>query len=94
MYLHVDSPNALRRGVGRSGPDAVRAIAGVYRKWGLDHPGRYAAGIRAPRPEDEENQAATYEAVRILFNALINGMRAEAGIGGPDTAPHRPGAGP
>ncbi|MFJ8007352.1 TetR-like C-terminal domain-containing protein [Streptomyces fagopyri] len=105
---------------------------------GPDHPGRYAAGVRAPRPENEEYQAVTYEAVQILWfdavvgfgltderaidavralrtvthgfvglesddafqverdpadsyrcvvDPLINGMRAEAAIGGPGTAP-------
>ncbi|QFZ72054.1 hypothetical protein GFH48_01125 [Streptomyces fagopyri] len=113
------------------------AIAEAYRKWALDHPGRYAESVRAPRPENDEYQAVTYEAVQILFDAvagfgltderaidavravrtvihgfvglenddafhverdpadsyrfvvdtLINGMRAEAAIGGPDTAP-------
>ncbi|MEV6534834.1 WHG domain-containing protein [Streptomyces sp. NPDC051639] len=64
LYKHDDSLDALQRSVGRSGPDAVRAIAEAYRKWALDHPGRYAASIRAPRPEDEEYQAVTYDAVR------------------------------
>ncbi|WSD64883.1 WHG domain-containing protein [Actinacidiphila glaucinigra] len=67
LYKHVDSLDALHRGVGlqavrvisavltraavgRSGPGAVRAIAETYRKWALDHPGRYAASVRAPRP--------------------------------------------
>ncbi|WP_327420403.1 WHG domain-containing protein [Streptomyces sp. NBC_01230] len=76
LYKRVDSLDALQRGVGlqavgdidavltraavgRSGPDAVPA----------DHPGRYAASIRAPRPEGEEYQAETYEAVQILFDA-------------------------
>ncbi|MBC7269868.1 MAG: WHG domain-containing protein [Streptomyces sp.] len=126
-----------RAAVGRSGPDAVRAIAETYRKWALDHPGRYAASVRVPPPEDEEYQAVARETVQILFDAvaafgladeraidavralrtvihgavglesndafqmerdpaesyqflvdtLINGMRAEAANGGPDTAP-------
>ncbi|MDI9887517.1 TetR/AcrR family transcriptional regulator [Streptomyces sp. HNM0645] len=87
LYKHVDSLDALQRGVGlqavrdigavltraavgRSGPDAVRAIAETYRKWALDHPGRYAASVRAPRPEDEEYQAVAYEAVQILVDAV------------------------
>ncbi|MFK0288852.1 TetR/AcrR family transcriptional regulator, partial [Streptomyces sp. NPDC090499] len=55
-----------RAAVGRSGPDAVRAIAETYRTWALDHPGRYAAGIRAPHPEDEEYRTAARESVQIL----------------------------
>jgi AcrR family transcriptional regulator len=87
LYKHVDSLEALQRGVGlqavrdigaaltrvavgRSGADAVRAIAETYRTWALDHPGRYAASVRAPRPEDEEYQGVAHEAVRILFDAV------------------------
>lgn len=59
-----------RAAVGRSGPDAVRAIADAYRQWVLDHPGCYAATVRAPGPEDEEYRAAGDEAVQILFDAV------------------------
>ncbi|WP_330480072.1 TetR/AcrR family transcriptional regulator [Streptomyces sp. NBC_01544] len=160
LYKHVDSLDALHRGVGlqavrdisavltraavgRSGPDAVRAIAETYRKWALDHPGRYAASVRAPRPADEEYQAVAHESVQILFDVvagfgltderaidavralrtvihgfvglesddafqmerdpadsyrfvvdtLVNGMRAEAAIDGPGTAPLHAGEG-
>ncbi|WP_236795269.1 TetR-like C-terminal domain-containing protein [Amycolatopsis sp. GM8] len=87
LYKHVDSLDALQRGiglqairdigavltraaVGRSGPDAVRAIAEAYRRWALDHPGRYAATVRVPGPEDEEYQAVSNDAVQVLFDAV------------------------
>jgi AcrR family transcriptional regulator len=41
-----------RAAAGRSGPDAVHAFAGTYRRWVLDHPGRYAATVRAPSPDE------------------------------------------
>lgn len=59
-----------RAAVGRSGPDAVRAIADAYRQWVLDHPGCYAATVHAPGPEDEEYLAVADEAVQILFDAV------------------------
>jgi AcrR family transcriptional regulator len=59
-----------RAAVGRSGPDAVRAIADAYRQWVLAHPGRYAATVPAPGPEDEEYLAVGDEAVQILFDAV------------------------
>ncbi|ASW57644.1 hypothetical protein CIK06_12770 [Plantactinospora sp. KBS50] len=59
-----------RAAVGRSGPDAVRAITDAYRRWVLDHPGRYAATVRAPDPDDAEYLAVGDEAVRILFDAV------------------------
>ena len=59
-----------RAAVGRSGPEAVRAIADAFRQWVIDHPGRYAATVRAPGPEDEEYQAVGDEAVQILFDAV------------------------
>lgn len=87
LYKHIDSLDALQRGVGlqavrdigavlaraavgRSGPDAVRAIAETYREWVLDHPGRYTASVRAPHPEDEEYQAVAREAVQIMFDVV------------------------
>ncbi|MFF3255927.1 WHG domain-containing protein [Actinacidiphila glaucinigra] len=134
---HRRRPDPGRRRPVRSGPDAVRAIAETYRKWALDHPGRYASSIRAPRPRRrgipgrdlrsgaepvrrgrrprtdrqraidavralrtvihgfvglESNDAFQIErhpadSYRFVVDTPINGMRAEAAIGGPDTAP-------
>lgn len=42
-----------RATAGRSGPEAVHAFADAYRRWVLDHPGRYAATIRAAPAGDE-----------------------------------------
>lgn len=59
-----------RAAVGRSGPAAVRAIAAAYRSWVLDHPGRYAATVRAPDPDDEEDQRASAEVVGVVLAVL------------------------
>lgn len=56
--------------VGVSGPEAVRAFADAYRRWVLDHPGRYAAGIRAPAADDEEDRRVSDEAVKPLYRIL------------------------
>jgi AcrR family transcriptional regulator len=66
-----------RAAAGRSGPDALHAFAAAYRRWVLDHPGRYAATIRAPGPGDEEDRQASDDTVRILLDIL-------AGSGVPD----------
>ncbi len=55
---------------GRSGPDALRAVAAAYRAYALEHPGRYAASVRAPEPGDEEWERAGAEAVEVLAAVL------------------------
>jgi AcrR family transcriptional regulator len=65
-----------RAAVGLSGPDAVRAFAGAYRRWVLDHPGRYAATVRAPAADDAEDLQAADEALRVLLDILAGfGLR-------------------
>jgi AcrR family transcriptional regulator len=44
-----------RAAVGKSGDDAIRAIAAAYRRWAIAHPGRYSATVRAPEPEDADD---------------------------------------
>lgn len=40
--------------LGRSGPDAVTAVAHAYRAFAVAHPGRYAATVRTADPELRE----------------------------------------
>ncbi|HWS33048.1 MAG TPA: WHG domain-containing protein [Actinoplanes sp.] len=98
LYKHVDSLDALRRGIGllakreiavvlaraaagKAGAEALHAFAETYRRWALEHPGRYAATVRAPAPEDTEDFRASEEALRILFDILTGfGLRDEAVI--------------
>ena len=56
--------------VGRSGADALRAVAGAYRGYALDHPGRYEASVRAPAPGDDEHARAAADAVGVLAAVL------------------------
>ncbi len=89
LYKHVDSLEALRRGitlqamrdfrdavaraaVGQSGPAAVRAFADAYRRWALDHPGRYASVARAPdtSAQDEEYRRVSNDAMQIMYDVL------------------------
>jgi AcrR family transcriptional regulator len=56
--------------VGRSCEDALRAVAVAYRAYALEHPGRYAATVRAPEPGDTEAEAAAAAAVSPLVAIL------------------------
>ncbi|WP_430787934.1 TetR/AcrR family transcriptional regulator [Actinoplanes sp. G11-F43] len=59
-----------RAAVGRSGGAALHAFAAAYRRWALDHPGRYAATVRAPAPGDEEDLLAGNETLQVLLDIL------------------------
>ena len=56
--------------VGRAGSDALRAVAGAYRDYGRAHPGRYAATVRAPQPDDADHTAAAAAVLRVVFAVL------------------------
>jgi AcrR family transcriptional regulator len=56
--------------VGRAGDDALHAAARAYRDYARAHPGRYAAAVRAPDPDDEELAAAAGEVVRTVTTLL------------------------
>ena len=59
-----------RAAVGKSGGDALDALAEAYRQWATVHPGRYATTLRAPDPADEDDLAASSRAIQIIFDAL------------------------
>jgi AcrR family transcriptional regulator len=65
--------------VGRSGRDALHAMARAYRAYAAAHPGRAAASVRAPNPADSEHLAAGEAAVAVLL-AVLDGYQ----IGGAD----------
>jgi AcrR family transcriptional regulator len=56
--------------VGRSGSEALTAIADAYRHYAHEHPGRYSATIRAPNPDDAELAAAGRRAVDVILAVL------------------------
>jgi AcrR family transcriptional regulator len=57
---------------GRSGADALRSMAKAYRHYATVHPGRYAATVRAPEPDDSEHLAAA-QAVFDIVAAVLEG---------------------
>ncbi|WP_150243789.1 TetR/AcrR family transcriptional regulator [Nocardiopsis quinghaiensis] len=58
-----------RAAVGRSGPDALRAAAGAYRRYAHAHPGRYTALQQLPRLAGAEPDLTT-DPVRVLAAVL------------------------
>jgi len=56
--------------VGRSGPEALGAVARAYRTYAHEHPGRYASTVRAPAPADPELVAAGLRAVEMIVAVL------------------------
>ena len=56
--------------VGRSGADALHALAAAYRGYALGHPGRYAATLRGPAAEEEALAAAAGRVLRVVTDAL------------------------
>jgi AcrR family transcriptional regulator len=67
---------SLRRAAtGRSGADAVRALAHAYRRYAGEHPGRYPYLLRA-RPDDPAYVEAAGEVLEVLLDVL-RGYRIE-----------------
>ncbi len=58
--------------VGRSGPDAIRAMSHAYRGWALEHPARYQASNRMPAPGDIEDEATSMAAIQIIADVLTS----------------------
>lgn len=56
--------------VGRSGEDAVRAVAAAWRRFVRDHPQQYAATDRASVARDPRNAAAAQAVVEVLAQVV------------------------
>jgi AcrR family transcriptional regulator len=56
--------------VGRSGDDALLALAEAYRAFAARRPGAYAATLRAPDPGDEEHAAAADAILQVVLAVL------------------------
>jgi AcrR family transcriptional regulator len=70
-----------RRAVGRARTDALRALAEGYRSWAARHPGRYAATLRAPAPEEDALRAASAAVLGVVFAVLAGyGIEAEDAV--------------
>jgi AcrR family transcriptional regulator len=59
-----------RAAVGRERDDAVAGLARAYRKWALEHPGRYATVQRAPVAGDGEDEQASAAVVGVVLDIL------------------------
>ena len=59
-----------RAAVGKAGDDAIRALSTAYRRWALEHPGRYSATVRAPDAGDTDDEAASAAVVGVVFDVL------------------------
>jgi AcrR family transcriptional regulator len=68
---YLEFGNALRdAAVGRAREDGIRAIAVTYRGYAAEHPGRYAATVRAPAGDDVESQEAALTALAPIIAVL------------------------
>jgi AcrR family transcriptional regulator len=59
-----------RAAVGRSKDDAIRAISVAYRAWATEHPGRHASTVRAPVPDDVDDQDASSAVMGVVLDIL------------------------
>lgn len=55
---------------GKSRTEAIYGIANAYREYAHEHPGLYAATLRAPDPEDAEFQAVVGEWLELMVGVL------------------------
>lgn len=60
-----------RAAIGKSGDDAVRAVAHAYRQFAHEHPGLYRLTQRAPEPEDNELVTASVDILQVLHLVLL-----------------------
>jgi len=58
--------------MGKSGDDAVMAMADAYRAYVKTHPGLYASTLRVAQESDTESRAAEAEAVNIALRVLAH----------------------
>jgi AcrR family transcriptional regulator len=74
--------DALRdAAVGKAGEDALAAIAHAYRSYALEHPGGYAATVRAPGRGDEELAAVARRTVEVMVSVLAGwGLAGDAAM--------------
>jgi AcrR family transcriptional regulator len=56
--------------VGKSGADALQAMADAYRIFAKKYPGRYAASVAAPPPGDAEYEQAAVQLLRTVSAVL------------------------
>lgn len=63
--------------VGRAGREALLATGHAYRRYAREHPGHYAAGLRAPHHADHEEVAPVAARLVELMLAVVRGYGLE-----------------
>lgn len=56
--------------MGKSSDSAMLALAHAYRRYVIDHPGCYAATVRAPAPDDRELQQVSRDIIEVVLAVL------------------------
>jgi AcrR family transcriptional regulator len=59
-----------RAATGKAGAESVAAVAGAWRAWAKEHPGRYAAAVRQPDAGDTKDAEASVDLMNIVIAAL------------------------
>jgi AcrR family transcriptional regulator len=71
IMAKMELADVMRRAaVGRARDEALVAIANAYRAWAAEHPGRYAATVRAATPGDLDDERAGLEALEVVTDVL------------------------
>lgn len=68
--LHEATKRMTKVAIGKSGDEAVHAIANALRSFAKERPGLYASIIRAPEPQDEALIAASEELLAVIRAVL------------------------
>jgi hypothetical protein len=67
--------------VGRSGANALVAVCDTYRDYAVRHPGRYAATVAAPAPDDSDHEASVSRVLAPVLAVLAGfGLEGSQGI--------------
>lgn len=56
--------------IGRARDDAIRGLAAAYRSWARENPAQYPLTVRAPEPDDADDQAASSAALDVIYTVL------------------------
>lgn len=56
--------------MGRTGGEALEAVAHAYRAFATERPGLYASTMRAPSPDDEEHTAVSQHALDVALAVM------------------------
>lgn len=72
LYCLRDLQDRVTRAtIGKSGSEAILALADAFRAYAKQTPGRYALTSQAPPPGDEEVEAAARQVVEVVLAVLV-----------------------